>query len=462
MIRRRKFLYGVGGAMLALPFLESVIFEDNKVRAAGSRRAHSVFIRQGNGVQQGGVGGEPDRFWPSEHGAISRDILSTRDSGRAVSELADYADKLLMVSGTRFGFPGAGCGHSGGLNQVLTAARVTGEGAGSLAGGESIDWRIAQECNPTGVEPLNLMSGPQRAYIAHGLSYSGPGALRGAESNPFNVYTDMIGLAGMDREIANQIALKRRSVNDLVRADMNDLLTNRELGSVDRTRLQQHFDVIRDMELTMSCGLADSEVMALEDMAGAAEDNGNRIPVAEMHMDLIALAFACDLNRVATLQIGTGNDQTRYTVDGTLQNTFHRISHRIDSDGSEGAPIPNADMLHHKIDRIYAQMFKHLLDRLSMYPGPSGGTLLDDCTAVWTNDLANGPPHSYRNVPWVIAGSAGGFLRQGVYVDAGDVTHNKLFNTILAAHGVMNAAGDDYYRFGDSSLDPGIIPEMVV
>jgi hypothetical protein len=285
-------------------------------------------------------------------------------------------------------------------------------------------------------------------------------ALRGAESNPFDVYMDMVGLAGTDREIANQIALKRRSVNDLVRAEMTDLLGNPNLGSVDRTRLQQHFDVIRDMELTMACELADSEVMTLEDMSGAAEDNGNRIAVAEMHNALIALAFACDLNRIATLQIGTGNDQTRFTVDGVLQNTFHRISHRIDSDGSEGDPIPNADLLHHKIDRLFAQMFKNLLDRLSLYPGPSGGTLLDDCIAVWTNDLANGPPHSYRNVPQIIAGSGGGFLRQGAYVDAGDVSHNKLFNTILAAHGVMDASGD-YYRFGDSSLEPGIIPEML-
>ncbi len=459
MIRRRKFLYGVGGAVLALPFLESVIFDAKPARAGGAP-VYSVFVRQGNGVQQGGSRSEPDRFWPSATGALTRDILSTRDADRALSELADYADQLLVVSGTRFAFPGEGCGHSGGINQVLTAARVTGSGAGSLAGGESIDWRIAQECNPAGVEPLNLMSGPQRAYIAHGLSYSGPMALRGAESNPFSVYMDMVGGAGMDREIASQIAARRLSVNDLVREEMTDLLGNPQLGSADRARLQQHFDVIRDMELTMACGLSDSEVMALEDMSGAAEDNGNRVAVTEMHMDLIALAFACDLNRVATLQIGTGNDQTRYTVDGTLQNTFHRISHRIDGDGSEGDPIPNADLLHHGVDRIFARMFGHLLDRLAMYPGPGGGTLLDDCIAVWTNDLANGPGHSYRNVPQIIAGSGGGFLRQGAYVDAGDVTHNLLFNTILAAHGVTDAAGD-YYRFGDASLDPGVIPEML-
>ena len=66
------------------------------------------------------------------------------DADRAVSELSPFADRLLMVRGTRFGFPGAGCGHSGGINQVLTAARVTGEGAGSLANGESIDWFSAK------------------------------------------------------------------------------------------------------------------------------------------------------------------------------------------------------------------------------------------------------------------------------------------------------------------------------
>jgi hypothetical protein len=460
-IHRRKFLYGAGGAVVALPFLESVVFTDQPARASTDRRVYSVFVRQGNGVQQGGVGSEPDRFWPTERGALTPDIMRTRDADRAVSELAEYANKLLIVSGTRFGFDGAGCGHSGGINQCLTAAPVTGEGAGSLAGGESIDWRISQECNPPGVEPLNLMSGPQSAYIAHGLSYSGSRALRGAESNPLSVYMDMVGLGGMDSEIANEVALRRRSVNDLVRAEVQELQGSPQLGAADKARLETHFDAIRDMELTMSCELMDGEVDAMRTVGGAAEQNDNRTRVAELHMNLIALAFACDLNRVATLQIGTGNDQTRFYVDGALQNTFHRISHRVDSDGSDGPVIPNADMLHHKIDRQFGQMFKHLLDRLSMYGGSSGETLLDDCIAVWTNDLANGPPHSYRNVPQIIAGSGGGFLRQGQYVDSGNVTHNKLFNTILSAHGLTNSAGDHYDSFGDPSLEGGVIPAMI-
>ena len=124
----------------------------------------------------------------------------------------------------------------------------------------------------------------------------------------------------------------RHALNDLVREEMQDLLAQPHLSSDDQQRLQTHFEAIRDLEVNMSCQLSDGEIMAMQTISQAAEDNGNRIVVAEMMMDLIAFAFACDLNTTATLQIGTGNDSTRYTVNGDLQNTFHRISHRIDSD----------------------------------------------------------------------------------------------------------------------------------
>ncbi|MGE3629582.1 MAG: DUF1552 domain-containing protein [Sandaracinaceae bacterium] len=458
-LHRRRFLRGLGGAVVALPFLESVMFVDSSpARAAGSRDVFTVFVKQGNGVQQA-WSSEPDRFWPHDLGTLTRDILTNRDGDRAVSELAAYAEDLLMVKGTRFAFPGEGCGHSGGINQCLTAGRVTGSGNTSLGGNESVDWRIGVECNPPGVEALSLISG-EFGYVSSGLSYSGSGSPRAAQNNPFNVYSNLFGTVGMDTEIQNALAARRLSVNDLVRGEMRDLLGNPDLGSADRSRLETHFDAIRDLEVTMSCELGGADVGAMMTIRDAVNDNGNRLTVTRMMMDITALVFACDLNRSVTIQIGGCNDGTRYMVDGVLQNTFHRISHRIDDDGSDGPPIPNADLLHHKIDRIMAQQFVHLLDRLSTYAGPNSPRLLDDCIAVWTNDLSNGPPHSYNNIPQIIAGTGGGFLRKGQYIDAGNVTHNKFLNTILAAHGIMDSSGD-YYRFGDSSLEPGIIPGML-
>ncbi len=461
MINRRRFLRGLGGAIVALPFLESVRWGRRAAAAPSGTRVYSMFIRQGNGCQQAGYGNEPERFWPRNLGAITKDSLSTTDADRTVAVLADYADKLLLVRGTHFAFPGAGCGHSGGINQCLTAANITGSGATSLATGESVDWFISTKINDPGIEPLTLMSGPQSAYIAHGLSYSGPAQLRGAKNNPFAVYMGLMNLGGTSPELIKEIAMRRKSVNDLVRDEMTDLLANPDLSTNDRMRLQTHFDAIRDVEVNMLCSLPDSEVKTMQDLSTVYEDNDNRIQVADLLLELAAMAFACDATRTGTLQIGTGNDQTRYTVNGVLQNTFHRISHRIDSDGASGTPIPDADVLHHEIDKIFAGIFKRFLDRLAAYPGPSGGTLLDDSVVLWTNDLANGPPHSYGPIPQVVAGGGGGFLRTGQYIDAGDVSHNQFLNTLINAVGIRNADGSYYDSFGDPSLDRGVISQMI-
>src|SRR5690606_25007881 len=119
--------------------------------------------------------------------------------------------------------------------------------------------------------------------------------------------------------------------------------------------------------------------------------------VCELQMDLIALTMACGVRRAATLQLGCGNDQTQYLIDGVVQKQFHKISHRIDSDGSEGPPIPNADILHHKIDKLLLSKFRYLLDRLEEVELPEG-TLLDYGVTVMTNDLGN-KYHSYTDVP---------------------------------------------------------------
>ncbi|HLL25581.1 MAG TPA: DUF1552 domain-containing protein, partial [Kofleriaceae bacterium] len=339
-MKRRGFLKGLAGAALALPFLEGMRWS----RAAEpQKRVYSFFIRCGNGVQQAGFD-EPERFWPRSLGPLDKTILGSVNADRATSELADYASQLLLVKGTRFPFQGGGCSHAGGLNQLLTAQSTVGEGKDSLAKGMSVDYFISQRVNPLGAEPLTLMSGPQSAYIAHGLSYSGPGQLRGAKNNPFAVYTSLMGVTASP-EVIQQIATRRKSVNDLVRGEMQELLASPDLTKTDRARLDMHFSAIRDLEVGMSATLPDDKVMSMQAIGAAFEANNNRIKVADFMCELAALAFACDLTRTGSLQIGTGNDQTRYTVDGVLQNTFHRISHRVDSDGDDGDVIPNADLL---------------------------------------------------------------------------------------------------------------------
>ena len=65
------------------------------------------------------------------------------------------------------------------------------------------------------------------------------------------------------------------------------------------------------------------------------QDGGMVETVAGLHMQLVALAFACNYNRVATLQWGDGTDGNKYNTPSSCMLsswTFHQLSHRVMSD----------------------------------------------------------------------------------------------------------------------------------
>ncbi|MGB5194980.1 MAG: DUF1552 domain-containing protein [Polyangiales bacterium] len=462
---RRLFLTGAAGVTVGLPFLET--FASKGARAAGpDDPGFVVFMRQGNGCSQAlpySNPAEPEMFWPRDLGALTAASLAA-DSDRATSELSAYADDLLLVRGVRGALSIGGCGHARGALQALTA-QPTGDAEAtnnSLALGESLDNRIARELNVDGTGPLTLAAMRPYGFLDSVLSYRGPNDRRGAQTNPKVAFDNIMGLVDLDESSASSIEARRQSVNDLVRDQMQSLLGRSDLSSDDRSRLDLHFTAIRDLEIRLAeCTPLDASTVAAINALDGQHQDGNRIvEVAELHIDVIALALSCGYTRAATLQIGNGNDGTRYWWEGEQFPSYHWISHRIFADGSEGDPIPDAQSKHNAVDRIHARLFGRLIDRLSQYTTETG-TLLQKGVCVWMNDLSNGPPHSVNNLPYVLAGGADGFLRTGAYVDAGDVTHNKMLNTLATAVGLRKGNGDPVDDFGHESLEGGLISEMM-
>ena len=246
---------------------------------------------------------------------------------------------------------------------------------------------------------------------------------------------------------------------------MQALLSDPKLSSTDVQRLELHRAAIRDLEDTLSCNLTAKQEAAVEGgSAGYDSDIGDEVLAAvRAHMDVAVLAVACGYTRSVAIQVGSGNDgHTRYTDQdtGELMENYHFISHRRLSHDSSGAVIPNSDLLHHKIDRHFAATFRHLLDRLAEYQLPSG-SLLDAGVSVWLNDQAQGPSHSSNNLPYILAGSAGGFFRQGQYVRVDeDNSHCRLLNMIGTAAGLRSQSGGDLDDFGDPNLPKHPIPEL--
>jgi len=461
VVNRRAFLYGAGSVAIGLPFLEGL--PERSAWAAGTDPVFTFFLC-------GSCGVEPKRFWPTATGDLSG-LLS---GGKAVDALAPYAKNLLIVKGINFPLSGpTGCGHAQGLSQALTAKQPTGNGSQATAAGPSADFVISKAVNPAGTDPMTLYAGNLRnGYIADRLSFDDNARVRASVDNPYKLYQKLTNLAapagsggttppptgtgGSPNSMAEELVQKRKSVNDLVRAELNSLMQNPKLSAGDRQRLQQHFDAIRDVENTMmgmgnqmatiGCTL-DGVDTSVYDALSSWKYNATNVPnggienIVELHMGLVALAFACDYNRTGTLQWGDGTDPTVYQVpaNATLGNwKFHYISHRVQDDGAIGQNS-TAETAHAEIDvlrmKTLAASLKHFADR----------GLQDKAVVVYTNHVAEGN-HSMRNVPFILWGSAGGALKQGQYVDAAGANNGQLLSTIITA-----ATGNASTNFGMSS-----------
>jgi hypothetical protein len=489
-IDRRRVLFGAGGIAVTLPMLD--IFMPRRAHAQSGGppggKVYTLWFCQQNGVIQG-TSGEPDKFWPTAVGPLS---AATMPADRAIGELAAYANKLTVVKGINFPFGNpVGCGHSSGCNQTLTAAKMKGSVNRSTPVSESADVRLGREL---GRDPLNLYAGRKDSYLGDALTYGAGGSVRSADNNPANIFRRLTGIAGMNpmpgtpgtnppvgpgmEDPLVKLALRRKSRNDILRAQMQQLLRRTDLSKLDRERLDLHFTSIRDMEVRLppvmgmptptpmgpAPSTAELEKAVAEYATGKTfETSEKMVDVMNLMVDMVAFAFASDRAQVATIQAGGGNDHTQYTVTvpGLMNGQpfrappFHFVSHRVMNDGASGPKIDGAVEIHHQIDRIHARVFKRALDRLSSYKLPDGASLLDASLATWLNSNADGPPHSVRNVPHVIAGGGRGFLKTGIYVNVGSQPNSRYLNTILSG-----ATGKTIEDFGDPGIAKSILSEI--
>jgi hypothetical protein len=465
-ISRRIVLKGVGGAVLALPFLEGLA--PRGARAGMESNKFAIFFRQANGVAQAQgndeIGDEPDRFWPTAGGALSPATME----GRAVDELSDHAGQLLMLRNVNYEGYDYGDGHANGCMQALTARGpvVSGAGGDSEASGESIDHRIGAELNQGGRDSLFLFAGQGGGWLNGGsISYRGPNNRRSAIYDPWSAYETVSGGdTGMSDAARMQLVERQRSVNDLVGAQLTSLLSRPQLSTEDRRRLDLHLSSIRDLEVALTCRASEDLERMIEGMAPGydSNDGDDTLRTARLHMEVAALAVACGYTTSVAIQVGVGNDgHTRYhhPESGEPMENYHYISHRRSSHDSSGTVIAGSDLLHHYVDRQFAQTFKHLLDRLSAYAMPDGNNLLHHGVAIWYNDNSNGPPHSVQGVPWILGGSCNGYFKQGEVVELGgrDVNLRRLLHTIATGVGVTSSLDD----FGDPSLPGGLLPELM-
>jgi hypothetical protein len=446
-LSRRTFLRGAAGAALGLPLLESIGAGPLQAQTA-KRVVRFLSFHSSSGV-------DTDRFWPAV-GALN----AASFTGKGTEALAPFASRLLIPRGVH-GYPvGTWTGHSEGTCQALTAAPL----ANGLAQGRSIDQVIADALNPQGREALVVKPGGRDLGVAafNSISYRGPGQMANAESNPFRAYRSMMGTGTAQPapgdEVAERLLARRQSVIDLVREEFQEL-QRLDLSRADREKLDQHFQLARDVENGMAgspevvaCNL-DAQTVAEVDAIkqDTVETNDNFPGMARLFTKIVALSLACQYTRSAVLQWGAAvAGSPMYRWDGINHNyRHHPLSHGTTDDFNETAVSGYKDMLF-AIDRWNIAEFAKLLGLLDAYKEQDGTTLLDNTVVLYTNEFSHGQGHTTGDLPIVIVGGAGYFqlgrsvVLNGSKADIGGVTgaagqSHRLLCTILNAAGVPTA-----------------------
>jgi hypothetical protein len=267
------------------------------------------------------------------------------------------------------------------------------------------------------------------------------------------------------------------------------------MSAADRQRVSAWLDLLRDAERGLAagtCGLGavGADLNAVDAASVSSASALAMTAGADMMLKLMALAMLCDANRSFVLYFPM---YVRFQWDGMDHPIDHdSLGHRNGSGFTGGMCFPGVLRMLGEIDRWYAGKFAKLVGLLDSLP-EGDGTLLDNTATTWLTELSDGNVMSGNNLPIVIAGSAGGYLKQGVAVNVegqpigpgnsegacmeggtgqitldtgsmgGNVPINKLYVTLLNALGCKAPDGGpvttfgtlDGVRPGDGILDPG-------
>jgi hypothetical protein len=415
-IDRRTLLRGAGGVAIGLPFLEAMLAPGRSHAAAAVPLRFVVFYTPGGTLL--------DKWRPT--GTETAFTL-----GDMMSSLTPYKDRLLFVDGTDMSITNIGVGHphSRGMAGVLTGRQLlpgtfdTGMGSAGFADGPSVDQviasRISQGLKFSSLEfssgwSISGRSAGQVSFAADQLTYS-------AASKPVPPQVDALaafkriwgdGSSAGAGGTANPVTARTKSILDAVQGQYTKLAA--KLGSADRAKLNEHLDMIRQMEmsLTVPTGGGGTTCIVPPMPAASGKVSGSMssstgVVVSETDIpqkgkamtDLLVASLACDVTRVATMQWGDSEAKFILNFDPlNMPDHHHAYQH-------EKGFQPDALF---KIYQWYATNFAYLLQKMNAVTEADGTTLLDNTLIFWISEIQKPDDHGQTNMPFVLAGKAQG------------------------------------------------------
>ncbi len=259
-----------------------------------------------------------------------------------------------------------------------------------------------------------------------------------------------------------------------------DLLALREAlaPSGERARVEQHLEALREVQQRVArlsttatpgdAGVGDAGVsgaptscasprLAFAPLSPSALHAPENFPaVLRAQIDVAVQAMACGLTRVSVIQASQHTSElimSRFMGSEMYDPGFDMRSHQA---SHYGAQQDQANRLYRDFvrqRRWFVAQFAYLLEQLRARP-EDGGTMLDHTVALLCSEVSDGNTHSHAEMPFVLAGRAGGAITPGRVLDG---VRGRRHGDLLAT--LAQAMGGDVQGWGDASGSalPGVL-----
>lgn len=439
-LSRRHLLRGAAGIAVGLPFLEAM---------SDSARA-DVF---------------PKRFlvWFTSFGQVKSAWLPTGSEtnftlGPVLSPLEAHKSDLLILEGVDMesAYHGPGDPHQTGISHALTGTEMqvgdlfpyacNANASVGWGGGISVDQYLASKI----VDPIKFPSiefGVQVQYAnaSSRMIYAGPGQPVPPEDDPWKNFDRIFGDMRLDPTELTKKRDKRHHVLDAVQGDYKALA--KRLGKEDKFKVDNHLAALDKIAVQLDAPAAIGGECAAPYLGTPIDiyANDNYPAIANLQLDLLAMSLACDVTRIASVQWSTTQAGKVFSWLGQTE-THHSLSHSGESDTAKQNQLV-------EIGNWHAAQLAYLISALKAIP-EGNGSVFDNTLILWCTDIARGNTHARRDMPYVLAGGAGGYFKTGRYLKYAGDYHNNLLVSIVNAMGIPDVS------FGNPAYCTGPLPGL--
>lgn len=438
-LSRRTLLKGTGAAF-ALPLLDAMIpaltaAEKTAAAPRNLRRIGYVYIPMGYNPKEWIPQGKTlDKLPPS------------------LKSLESVKSHVTVLSGMelRNAYPGS---HATSNSAFLSAAQAKLTESSDYYLGTTVD-QIAANHIGKGTQlrslelSMDLMTtvgqcdNGYACVYQNNLSWSSPTTPLPSEAHPRIVFEMLFGEGGTPGD--RQAALKRRaSLLDSVADEMKRL--KRDLGPADKTKVDEYFDSIREVEKRIQAAEANVKEKPLPDLDRPVGVPAEYAEHAKLMFDLQILAFRADTTRVVSFQLAREASTRTYPEIG-VPDPHHPITHH----GNDAQKLAKVA----KINQFHVSLFAGFLEKMKYTP-EGNGSLLDHTLYMYGSGMGDPDAHDHSNLPILVAGGAAGKMKGGQHLKFDKTTPlANLHLTLLNKMGVAMETFADADGRVDRLFDP--------